>query len=92
MDVLQTLLRDRYELALVVGRARRLGIPLHLSGPQHVTLAVAHAVDVALQLLVGVDRHVACEVVVRACVVEKVVTAIFGVGSALQQMSQHRCL
>ena len=89
MDVVQTVMRDRDKLALVVGRSRRLGIPSYLSRPQHVALAVAHAVYVALEVFVGVDRHVACKIVIRSCVVEQVVASILCLCGLLQKMSQH---
>ena len=55
MGVLQCLGRDRNEFALVVGGATGFGIPLHASGPQDIRLAVAHAIDAVLQVLVVTD-------------------------------------
>ena len=72
VNVLQALLRDGYELALVVGCSGALGIPLHQSGPQNVLLAMAHTVDVALERLVVVDGYVPHVVVVIVDMVEKV--------------------
>ena len=57
MHMLQTVVANGYELALVVGGARGFGIPFHASFPQQVALAVAHTVDVALEFLVGVHRN-----------------------------------
>ena len=37
--VLQTILRNRDELTLVVGSTRRFGVPLHLSWPEDVSFA-----------------------------------------------------
>ena len=54
------------ELAFVGSGARRLCIPAHSAGPQHVGLAMAHSVDVVLELLVGVHRHVGGKILVSA--------------------------
>ena len=58
VNALQALGRYGNELRLVVGRSARLGVPLHAARPEHVHLALPHSVDVALQLLVGVDWYV----------------------------------
>ena len=50
---------------------------------------MAHAVDVALEFFVCVYWHVAHEVVVRTCVAEKVVSAVFCTCRCMQQMLQH---
>ena len=69
MDVLQSILRNRNKLTLVVGGSRRLGVPFHSSWPQHILLAVAHTVDVTFQLLVGVDRYIVGKLFVRIGIV-----------------------
>ena len=89
VQVMQTGRTHRYELALVVGGARRLGIPSHLSWPQYVFLTVAHTVNVALQFLVGVERHLSYKVLIRVHGAEEVVSAVFSLGTSLQQVSQH---
>ena len=53
MDVLQAFGRHGDELALVVGGARRLSVPLHHTWPKHVGFTVTHAVDGFFQLFVG---------------------------------------
>ena len=92
MDVAQTIVGDGYELRLVVGRSRRLGVPFHQSRPQHVLLAVAHAVDVAFEFLVGVDGNVLGEIVVVVDAVEHVVAPVFRFPSFLNEVFQHRVL
>ena len=64
MNLLETVTTDRNKLRLVICRTARFGIPLHTAGPQNVSLTVSHAVDVALQFLVGVDRYVSHEIIV----------------------------
>ena len=46
MDILESFATDRDELALVVGGARRLGIPAHHAWPKDVSLALTHLLDV----------------------------------------------
>ena len=58
MNIVKSGIGHGNELRLVVRRTRRLGVPLDQSGPQHVHLAMAHAVDVALQLLIGIDGDI----------------------------------
>ena len=50
---------------------------------------MAHAVDVGLQLLVGVDGYVSHEVVVCLRCAEEMVSAILGIGCGVEQMLQH---
>ena len=57
VNVFQSFATHGDELALVVGGARRLGIPAHHPWPQNVGFAFAHLLDVAFQLLVGANRH-----------------------------------
>ena len=70
VDVLQTILRNRDELTLVVGSTRRFGVPLHLSWPEDVSFAMTHSVDVALQFLIGIDRHILRKLFVAICRIE----------------------
>ena len=58
MNTMQTIMRNRDELTLVVGSTRRFSIPFHGTRPQDILFSMAHAVDVPLQLLIGVDRHI----------------------------------
>jgi len=77
-----------FDLSLVVPD----DLAYHLTCPGHVSLAVAHAVDVAFQFLVGVDRHVLGEVLIVVLGREQVVAAILRVGPSLQQVAQHGVL
>ncbi len=61
---MQTILRNRDKLTLVVGGTRRFGVPFHLSWPEDILFAMTHTVDVALQLLIGIDRHILCKLLV----------------------------
>ena len=70
MDVLQSILRNRNKLTLVVGGTRRFGKPLHLSRPKDILFTMSHTVDVALQFLVGVDRHILGKLLVTVCCIE----------------------
>ena len=90
--VVQALLADGNEFALVVGGARRFGVPLHLSWPQHVLFAVSHAVDVAFQFLVGIEGHALCEVVVGAYAVEAEALTVFRVSRLAEELLQHPLL
>ena len=92
VNVLQTLLRNRNEFRLVVGRTARLRIPLHSTRPQHIGLAVAHAVDVALQFLITVLRHQASKVVVVVDAVEAVLPTVFSLPASGDEMFKHRLL
>ncbi len=76
------------ELALVVGRARRLGVPFHLAPPQHVALSVAHPVDVRLQFLVCVHGHSGREVLIRPYGIEGVLPAVFRVACRIREICQ----
>ena len=50
---------------------------------------MAHAIDVAFQLLVGVDRHHLDETVVVLNTVKGMVSAVFCIFSGMYQMLQH---
>ena len=77
MNALQTIVRNRNKLALVVGCARRLSVPFHRTRPKYVAFAMAHSVDVALELFVGVERHILGEVVIAMYGFEKMVASVF---------------
>ena len=85
----QSFLRHGNELRLVVGGAARLGVPFHPSWPQHVFLAVAHAVDVTFERLIVVQRHTAHKVVVCVHVAKAVVSAVLRITGAAHQPAQH---
>ena len=70
MDVLQSILRNRNKLTLVVGGTRRFGKPLHLSRPKDILFTMSHTVDIPLQFLVGVDRHILGKLLVTVCCIE----------------------
>ena len=50
---------------------------------------MTHTVDVVLQLLVGVHRHVGGKILVSAQAAELMTLAILRVGSTVEQMAQH---
>ena len=64
VDLMKTLLTDRDELRLIVCRTRRLGIPFHTSRPEDIRLSLSHPVDVAFQLLIGIDRYMCDKVII----------------------------
>ena len=64
VQVLQTFLADRNELALVVGCSRRLGIPAHLSRPQHILFAVTHTVYISLDFFVSLNGNALLEILI----------------------------
>ena len=76
---LQSLMGNRDELALVIGRTRRLGVPSHRPRPEHVAFSVAHTVDVAFQFFVGVDRNVLHEIIIGPDCREQMFPSVFGV-------------
>ena len=90
--LLQTVVRNGDELALVVGGARRLGIPFNLSRPQHVVLAVAHTVDISLQFLVTVQGNGLGKVVIRLHGGEQMFPPVFGMFALRHQTLQHLAL
>ena len=92
VNVVQSVLAHRNKLAFVVGGARRLCIPFHLSRPQNVTFTMPHSVDVALEFLIGVDRHVMREVLISLGSRKSMVTAIFSVRATLDEAFQHVAL
>ena len=92
MCVVQAVDRDGDELALVVRRAARLGIPLHAARPQHIALALSHTVDVSLQLLVGVEGCLARKVLVAETAAVAVCPTPFGVGCFLRQTFEDSAL
>ena len=62
--ILQALLADGDELALVVGGAGRFGVPFHCARPEYMLFALSHSVDVRLQFFVGIDGNFLCIVLV----------------------------
>ena len=64
VQVLQTILADRDELALVVRCSRRLGVPYHLSRPQHILFAMTHTVYISLDLFVSLDGNALLEILI----------------------------
>ena len=90
--MLQPLLRDGYELRLVVRRTARLGIPLRTPWPQHVALAVTHAVDAPLQFLVGVDRHFLGKLLIVHDAAKTVLSTVFRVLRTVDEPCQHLAL
>ena len=75
--VLQRFPADGYELALVVGGARRLGEPPDFRWPNQVLLSLAQAGHVGLHFLVGLYGESSAELVIRAQVGEVVYPAPF---------------
>ena len=92
VHTMQPLMRHGDEFRLVVGRPRRLCIPFHRPRPQHVALTVAHAVDVVLQLLVGVHRRSLRKIVVSPHAVEAMTASVFCCAALTDKPSQHLLL
>ena len=84
VDVLQTFTRHGDELRFVVRGSTRLCKPRHQSWPQHISLAVAHAVYPGSQFLVGCLRDEFCKFFIGMYVREVILPTILGV-SALSQ-------
>ena len=92
VDILQTFLTDGYELGLVVGGARRFGIPLHTPRPEDVGLAVAHTVDGIFQLLVGVHWRMADKALIVLHAAKRMVAAVLRVAGTGYQTAEHLAL
>ena len=92
MRIVKARLAYGYKLTLIVRCTRRLRIPLYLSGPQDVAFAVAHTVDVALQLLVGVDGYGSCKFFVRVNGGVFIALSPLRVGCSLQQTIKYSAL
>ena len=92
VDALQSLVRDGYELALVVGGSRRLGLPFYVSWPEDVALAVTHTVYISLQLLVSVEGDVPCKILITIDGAEKMVAPVFGSSAPAHKVSQNTIL
>ena len=63
-----------------------------MSGPQHVTLSVAHAVYLAFQFFIRIDGIQFYEVLVALGSGKSVLIAVFGVAGRTQQMLQYLAL
>ena len=84
MDVLQAFPAHRDELALVVGGPRGLGVPVDFSGPQYIGFSMAHAVHIAFDVFVCLDRNPP-EIAVRFHGSVIMLFAPFGSGCTLNQ-------
>ena len=76
--ILETVFAHRNKLTLVIRCARRLGIPFHSSRPKDILFAMSHAVDIVLQLFIGIDWHMLDKIIIIAHLSEKMVSTIFG--------------
>ena len=92
MDILQSCLTHGDELTLVVGGARRLGIPFHLSRPQHILFAMAHPVDATLQVLVVAYRYMLCPVVIALESRKEVLAPEFRIARLFHEIVPHGIL
>ena len=89
MNVFQAFGRYGDEFAFVVGCSRRFGVPLHHTRPQHVGLAVAHAVDGLFQFLVRGYGYLLGKVFVGLYVVHSPRIAILRALSLLHKVGQN---
>ena len=64
--ILQSVLADRDELALVVCGAAALGIPFHHTRPQQIFLSLAHTVNIAFKFLISVNGLTLGKILVTA--------------------------
>ena len=87
--MLQSVVGDGDEFRLVVGGAARLGVPLHLSWPEHVVFAMTHPVDISFQFLVGVDGHIVGKVLIVFYGREHVFVAVLCVLGLMDEALQH---
>ena len=89
VGILETVLADGDELALVVGGSTGFCIPAHLAGPKHICLALAHAVDEMLQILVGIDGRGVGKLLVCTYFCKVVLPAPLRCFRLLQQSAQY---
>ena len=92
VDIMKAGAGHRNELRLVIRRARRLGIPSDKPRPQHIGLAVAHAVDVAFQFLIRIDGYVLGKVVVAFDILKRMGTPILRITAFVDEIRQRVCL
>ena len=93
VGILKPLSAHGYELTLVVGSSRRLGIPFHHSRPEHIALAMPHTVDVALKFLIAIKRSVGNKSVILSIgYIEKMFPSVFSVLGRLKQCGKHMSL
>ena len=88
MRFLQPFPADGDEFRLVGGRAGRFGVPFHAAGPENVIRAVAHPVDVLLELLVGMEGHPGGKIFVSVHFRQSVTTAEFGIAYFIHQVAE----
>ena len=92
VGVVQRLVADGQELALVVRGARRLGEPFHLRGPQQSLFALPHALHVALDVFIRLHGQAVVEVLVVADGGVAVPPSPLGVGRHAYEALQHALL
>ena len=90
--ILQSVIADGNKLALVVGRTRRLRVPLHLSRPEDIPLSMSHPVDASLQFFVSIQGCRAHEILIATHGGKQVLPAIFRIAGSLDQSGEHLLL
>ena len=89
VNVVQSGIRNGYKLRLVVRRARRFCKPFHQPGPEHILLSVAHAVDIALEFLVGIEGNVFRKVAVATYPAKEMAPPVLGFTTFPHEIPQH---
>ena len=89
VNLLETIHTDRNELALVVGRSRRLSKKAHLSWPKHIRCSFTHAMDITFQFLVGVEVLIGRKILITTYVGKTIFLAPLRINSFGDQLLQH---
>jgi hypothetical protein len=89
VNLLETIHTDRNELALVVGRSRRLSKKAHLSWPKNIRCSFTHAMDITFQFLVGVEVLIGRKILITTYVGKTIFLAPLRISSFGDQLLQH---
>src|SRR3712207_2298653 len=92
VDMMQSLMGHRDELTLIIGGAGGLRKPFNGARPQHVGFTMTHSVNIFFEFLVSVYGHVCRKIFIRTGSSQEVVTAVFGMSTAADEMAQHTML
>ena len=92
MDMIQAILTHRDKFRLIVGGARRLGIPFHTAWPQHIRLTMTHTVDSAFQLFISINRILLHEISVTLDRCKGMISSVFCIFGFRHQAAQHSLL
>ena len=92
MGVMQDVGAYRNELALVIGRPGRLGIPAYVTGPEQVVLPMTHTVHIGFHIVVGLHRHLTGIILIGAYGVITVLQTPFRPCRTRHQTPEHIAL